>query len=391
MAGKRRFGWVRRLPSGRYQARYHGPDGLDRPAAQTFSSKRDAELWLTHQEVEIRAGTWVDPDLGKAAFDTSARAWLRDRVLKPRTAELYDGLLRNHLVPFFGNYALAEIREADVRRWRKQWLEQGPQAKPKFGDVTVAKAYRLLHAIMATAADDKVISRNPCRIKGAGEEHSPERPVVPLPDLIRLLDRIPARYRAMLLVATFASLRFGELAALRRSDLDLDHCVVRVIRSTAQMNDGKLIVQEPKSRAGRRTVAFPREIAGELRWHLERFAEPDGDGLVFVGPLGGRLRRSNFRDIWLAALADAGLSGLHLHDLRHTGNTMAVATGASLRELMERMGHSSSRAALIYQHASRDRDEGIAAALGDSLAAAKQRASCHPSGTQRARGRSEAS
>ena len=98
------------------------------------------------------------------------------------------------------------------------------------------------------------------------------------------------------------------------------------------MNDGKLIDQEPKSRAGRRTVAFPREIGDELRWYLERFAEPGDDGLVFVGPLGGRLRRSNFRDIWLVAVADAGLSEVHLHDLRHTGNTMAAATGASLRD-----------------------------------------------------------
>lgn len=136
-----------------------------------------------------------------------------------------------------------------------------------------------------------------------GRGHSPERPVVPLPDLIRLLVCVPARYRAMLLLATFADLRFGELAALRRPDLDLDHCVVRVVRSTAQMNDGKLIEQEPKSRAGRRTVAVPREIADELRWHLERFAEPGDDGLVFVGPLGGRLRRSNFRDLWRALLA----------------------------------------------------------------------------------------
>jgi integrase len=265
MANKRRFGRVRRLPSGRFQARYHGPDGIDRPAAQTFATKRDAEVWLTQQEVEIRADNWVDPDLGKVAFETYARAWLQDRVLKPRTAELYDGLLRNHLSPFFGNYALVEIREPHVRRWRKEQLESGAKSKPKFGDVTVAKAYRLLHSILATAADDKVIKRNPCRIKGAGEEHSPERPVVELPDLIRLLDTIPARYRAMLLMATFASLRFGELAALRRSDVDLDRSVVRVVRSLAQMNDGKLIDQEPKSRAGRRTVAFPREIGDELR------------------------------------------------------------------------------------------------------------------------------
>ena len=114
-------------------------------------------------------------------------------------------------------------------------------------------------------------------------------------------------YRAMLLLATFASLRFGELVALHHSDLDLDHCAVRVVR---------------------------------------------------VGYAG---RTS------LVAVADAGRSGLHLNDLCHTGKTMAAATGASLRELMERMGHSSSRAALIYQPRLVTGDEAIAAALGDSL------------------------
>ena len=94
------------------------------------------------------------------------------------------------------------------------------------------------------------------------------------------------------------------------------------------MNDGRLIEQEPKSRSGRRTGSFPQEIVGELRWHLECFAVPGAERLVFVGPLGGRLRRSNFRDLWLVALEDAVLSDLHLHDLRHTGNTMAAATGA---------------------------------------------------------------
>ena len=110
------------------------------------------------------------------------------------------------------------------------------------------------------------------------------------------------------------------------------------------MNDGQLFEDEPKSRVGRRVVSFPREIAPELRRHLERFVEPGADSLVFVGPKGGRLRRSNFRDIWIIARDGAGLPELHLHDLRHTGNTMAAATGASLRELMERMGHSSPRA-----------------------------------------------
>ena len=160
--------------------------------------------------------------------------------------------------------------------------------------------------------------------------------------------------------------------------------------SLAQMNDAKLSTRNRSRVRGAGRLPFRVRFGDELRWHLERFAQPGDNGLVFVGPLGGRLRRSNFRDIWLVAIAEAGLPGLHLHDLRHTGNTMAAATGASLRELMERTGHSSSRAALIYQHASRDRDEAIAA-LGDSLSAAKKQADRAPSGTQRARRRSEAS
>ena len=303
---KRRFGRVRQLPSKRWQARYRGPDATDHPAPVTFATKRDAEIWLVNTEADIRAGQWVNPALGNVTFAVFASSWMADRILKPRTAELYDGLLRNHLMPSFGNLPIGEIREPQVRRWRKERLNAGPAAERPFGPVTVAKAYRLLHAIMSTAADDKLIVRDPCRIKGAGEEHSPERPVLTLPALLRLLDCVQPRYRAMLLLATFASLRFGELAALQRSNLDLDGCVVQVVRSTAQMNDGRLIEQEPKSRACRRTVAFPREIVGELHWHLECFAEAGPDGLVFVGPKGGRLRRSNFRDLWLVALNDAG-------------------------------------------------------------------------------------
>jgi integrase len=387
MAGKRRFGRVRRLPSGRFQARYLGPDGKDRPAPDTFASKTAAEVWLAHKEVEIHDGEWIDPGLGKVALGEYANSWVDDRMLKPRTEELYWGLLKNHVLPTFGNRAVSEIREPQVRRWYKERLTAGPASSPVFGPVTVAKAYRLLHGIMATAVDDGLIRRNPCRIKGAGQEHSPERPIVPVARLDELLRCIPVRYRAMLLLATFASLRFGELAALRRGDIDLKRCCVRVVRSLVQMNSGKLVEAEPKSRAGRRVVAFPSEIAPELRWHLERFVGPGRDAPVFVGPQGGRLRRSNFRNIWIKACGEASLPDLHLHDLRHTGNTMAAATGASLRELMERMGHSSTRAALIYQHATRERDEVIAAAMGQVLASTRREAVKRRSGTQRARGK----
>jgi integrase len=137
-----------------------------------------------------------------------------------------------------------------------------------------------------------------------------------------------------------------------------------VVETVAELDNAVLLPETPTSRAGRRKVAFPGELVPELRWHLDRFAEPGERGHVFVGPKGGRLRRKNFRLIWHKARASVGLPDLHFHDLRHTGGTLSAATGASLKELMARLGHSSVRAAMMYQHATRDRDRVIAQALG---------------------------
>ena len=175
-----------------------------------------------------------------------------------------------------------------------------------------------------------------------------------MPEVFQIAGVIPVRYRVLVLLATFAGLRWGELIALRRHHIDLKSCQMRIVETTAQLDTGRLPPETPKSRAGRRTVAFPAELVSEIRWHLERFAEPGEQGLVFVGPQGARLRRSNFGRIWAKACAKAGVPGVHFHDLRHTGGTLAAATGATLKELMVRLGHSSTRAALIYQHATRD-------------------------------------
>ena len=364
MSRRRHFGSIRKRASGRYQARYTGPDGQTYSAPETFERKTDAARWLSVKETEISRGDWTNPDAGSVPFENYADQWLADRVLKARTRELYAGLLRNHLLPTFGAVSLDRINEAAVRRWRKTRLDAGPLAERPFGPVTVAKAYRLLHAILATAADDRLIGRNPCRIDKAGKEESDERPVIPLPVVFDLASKVPARFRALVLLATFAQLRFGELAGLRRDCLDPDACEVRIIETTAQLDKGGLRPDTPKSAAGKRVVSFPPEIVPDLRIHLDRYAEVGPRGLVFVGPKGGQLRRQNFRPIWVKACADAGIPGVHFHDLRHTGGTAAAITGATIKELMARLGHSSPRAAMIYQHATRDRDKAIADALG---------------------------
>ncbi|MFF4417438.1 tyrosine-type recombinase/integrase [Streptosporangium sp. NPDC001559] len=137
----------------------------------------------------------------------------------------------------------------------------------------------------------------------------------------------------------------------------------------------------PKSRAGRRVVALPPEIIPDLRAHLERFAETHENGRVFTGPNGGPLKHSGFRRTWHRTCTAVGLPDLHFHDLRHVGNTLAASTGASLKELMSRMGHSSTRAALIYQHASQGRDRAIAQALGNAFQVARETKIENASGT----------
>ncbi|MFC0550601.1 tyrosine-type recombinase/integrase [Planotetraspora thailandica] len=119
-----------------------------------------------------------------------------------------------------------------------------------------------------------------------------------------------------------------------------------------------------RTAAGKRIVSVPELLLPDLRTRLNTYAGEGEEGLVFIGPKGAQLRRANFTRTWSKAITEAKLTGFHFHDLRHTGNTFASQSGATLRELMNRMGHSTTRAALIYQHTAMERDRAIADALG---------------------------
>jgi integrase len=138
---------------------------------------------------------------------------------------------------------------------------------------------------MNTAVDDEVIGRNPCRIKGAGVEPTPERPVIGVEAVTALADAVPERYRTLILLATFGSLRWGELMGLRKSDIDLKEATVSIERSVVEIGR-ELVVKEPKTAAGVRTIALPRSLMPEIARHLDRFAEAGPEGRVFVGPYG---------------------------------------------------------------------------------------------------------
>ncbi|WP_374028543.1 tyrosine-type recombinase/integrase [Streptomyces sp. NEAU-sy36] len=226
---------------------------------------------------------------------------------------------------------------------------------------------------MGTAVDDGLIRRNPCQIKNGGTVSTPERPSASVVDVFAIADASQPRYRALVLLGAFCALRWGELVALRRRDIDLDAGIVRVRGSVSELNSGKRIYKAPKSEAGKRSVAIPRSILPVVVAHMKQFAEPGADGRVFVGAKGATPRRNHFNGLWHKACAEVGIKGLRFHDLRHTGNTLASQTNASTRELMTRLGHSSTRAALIYQHTSDRREREIADGVDEVIVNALKR------------------
>ncbi|MHC3410664.1 site-specific integrase [Streptomyces sp. DT17] len=169
-----------------------------------------------------------------------------------------------------------------------------------------------------------------------------------------LAEAIGIRWRLMVLLGAFASMRPEELAELRCSDVDLDAGSVRVRRAAPELNTGRRVIGDPKSRAGKREIMLPGFIVLDVRRHLEWFAQEGLDGLVFVGERGAALRGTTFGRKWRKARDAVGMpKKFRFYDLRHTGNTLAADIGAKLKDLMVRAGQSSERAQLIYQHSTK--------------------------------------
>ena len=364
---RRRFGAIRKLPSGRYQARYPGPDGVMRPAPFTFETTADADDWLAEKQTEIRRGEWRDPEAGAVGFRVYAEKWVEERELAPLTQDLYRYLLDKYLLGSFAESDLDEITAPHVREWRTA------QLRANGGKTMTAKAYRLLKAIMETAVDDELIQRNPCRIKGAGKEKAAERRIATVTQVDALAEAIGMRWRLMVYLGAYGPMRPEELAGLRRRDVDLDPLRIRVRLAEPERMNGRRVQGDTKSQAGTRTVILPAFLRRELRWHLESYAEPGPDGLLFVGEKGAPFRRSTFGRKWRKAREIVGMpEGFRFYDLRHTGHTLSTRSGATLKDTMVRAGQSSEKAALIYQHSDDDRQQEVAAGLDATVRKARQ-------------------
>lgn len=363
---RRTFGSLRRLPSGRWQARYTGPDLNEHKAPRTFDTKTDADAWLALERATIMRQEWTPPGAttstpghhgaGPVLFGDYFTGWLAARDLRPSTRAQYVTEHRAYLSHTWDHVPVTSITPLMVRTWYAEYHG---------GESARRHAYALLRTVLNTAVEDELIASNPCRVRGGGTSRRRKqiRPAT-LGELELIAAATPPRYQLMVLLAAWCGLRWGEVSELRRKDVDTTRRVLRVRRGVVHVPGHGHIVGEPKTQAGIRDVTIPPHLMPAVTAHLATHTGIGPESLLFTSSSGGHVKDSTARRGWFHhARTAADRQDLTFHGLRHTGATLAAATGATLAELMHRLGHTTPAAAMIYQHAAADRDRVIADAL----------------------------
>ncbi|SNS52456.1 Phage integrase family protein [Micrococcales bacterium KH10] len=400
-------GRLRKLPSGRWQARYPGPDGTMYPArtednkALTFLTKTDARTWLASVQTKIALGQWEPPakvaarrraeaqadEARSIGFATYAERWLETVRTQPNrsgrkralgTVRAYKSKVTGYLVPEFGDTPVREIDKLRIREMTAR-LDQIPSPlnpKSKFNGVT-RPVLVVLMMILRQAVRDGIIPTAP-------DISIPKQPSVrhdadhDANEDVATPEQVEALYKAMadqwaigVMLAAWCQLRRAECLGLQRRDVewhDEAHATVHVRRQlNANTGDYTLL----KSDAGQRSVTVPSIMIERLRMHLDSYVAPETKAPILPTSVRGSVPLSNTRwgYVWGDARdAVAGLERFRFHDLRHTGLTLFAQEGATLAELMRRGGHSDMRIVLRYQHATLDRDRELADRMSTRLA-----------------------
>lgn len=375
MAGKRSFGSIRKLPSGKFQARYTGPDLKEHKAPTTYTAKMDAEGWLVQERRLIEREEWTPPaeravvkKVAGVTLREYADAWLENKDLTPKTRALYRELLTGRIYPGLGDMRMADVDLDAVRTW---WRERQADATP----TRSAHAYQVLKGVFNAAVADETLPTvevNPCRVEGAGKR--PKRREIDLltvSELNAVTAAMPETYRTAVPLTAWCGLRFGELIELRRKDVVVrkDGTVLK-IRRAATLVDGKLVEGLPKSDAGIREVHVPPHVADLLAAHMRQHTGRGPDSLLFRTTRGNRLSQSAFTKTFKIALATVGKESVRVHDLRHVGAVLAAQAGATTKELMGRLGHSTPEMSMRYQHVAAGRDAEISRRMSEMASGA---------------------
>jgi len=346
-ASRRQFGSIRKLESGRYQARYKDRGGFEHRAPTTFSSKAEANAWLAGVQADLERGEWIDPRRGRETFAWWAQEWTASNVnLAPRTRINYESALRHHVLPFFGQAAIAELEQRHVQQFVSAMTARGAAAG------TVHKAYRIAKSVLDTAVGSGALKTNPAMGVKLPRAQRTEKVFLTALQVEALAEAIThptwtdqtfPEHGLLVRFAAYTGLRAAEIVGLRAGRIDPLRGHVHVVETIVPFQGGVLLERQPTKTRQRRTVVVPRFLVDQLVDHLgSRLADPDA--LVFTDPDGKSPLRQNawYRSHFERAVKTAGLHPPpRFHDLRHTCVALLVQQGAHARAIMEQLGHSS--------------------------------------------------
>jgi integrase len=353
----------------RWEVRLRDPDG--REYSRWFATRGEAEAFHDQERSDRRRGAWVDPRSVARPFAVVVRDWQESNPAKRTTSRVRDeGDLRLHILPALGARPIGSIRPRDV-----QALVNG--LTTMLSPSSVRRVYAVVRAVFNYAVETDTLGRSPCRGIKLPKVERARRTRVTGDGLVAIAAAAGEAYAPLVLLAGVLGLRWGEVAGLSVRSLDVLRSTVTIDAAMTRDRKGAPVLGVPKSEAGRRTLAVPQPLTALLADHLRRrgLTAADGDELVFTSARGAPLRYSNFRrNVWLHAVAAAGLDGVTFHDLRRAAATALVVEGVDPKTVQARLGHSDVRLTLevyaqVVSEADRDAaDRAWAHFTGDDTA-----------------------
>ena len=337
--------------AGTYRARWRDANG--NAQAQTFKRLIDAEDKLAEVRTDKRRGVYHDPALARITVTKFAGEWLAHaNNLRAGGLETYRRDLDSYILPELGGVPLANLTGRRIDEFLSAELRDGTAPS------TVARHYRTIHRLCEIAIQRGRLQINPCTTVSPPHVPPSEMRFLTIDQVLALADAAPAppegatpaevarvgvqqrMWRAWVLVAAFGGARWSELVGLRRGQVDGSR--IRIVEKLVRRDDGEWHREQPKSAAGRRTIALPAVAARALSQRLADIDE-DPDTLVFSNQSGGALHQSNFRSrLFKPALELAGIpTEVRVHDMRHTAVALAIKAGAHPKAIQARMGHAS--------------------------------------------------
>jgi integrase len=368
---KRQFGTIRKLPSGRWQARYPDGSGRKMPADRTFPTKADAARFLASVQTDMGRGQFLDPREGRITLAQWSEEWLALPGKRPASiARDRQGL--EVFLPDLGVFPLSAITPKHVQAAVNA---RAKEAAPS----TLARDFSALRAVLNAAVDADRIARSPARKIALPTVRTAERATVTPEGLSELAEALPGHYRALVLTGAVLGLRWGEAIGLRVCDIDFPRRSVTVAGTVKELAGHLTVEPDAKTAQSLRSLVAPAFLIDELALHLALYRgspEADSEALVFVGPKGGILRRRFVERILrptaerIRAEAIAGgrvppvPEGLTFHALRHVAVTAMADAGVPYNVTQRRAGHSTARMTMErYSHRSTEADKDAAAAL----------------------------